>query len=107
MCIALPMRVVDVVDPGKSLVAVEPGPGVAADRGGNDIVSAALVADDATALVALVGRWGLIHAGFLMEIIEEDDALERLAVFAAMDGADGDFPGIDFDEVTNATLPQA
>lgn len=89
MCIALPMLIVAVIDAEAGLVAVEPGEGVSADRGGREEVSAALIAEGREATAALVGRWGLVHAGFLMETIEADDARERLAVFAAMDGATG------------------
>lgn len=91
MCIALPVRVTEVVDAARGIVAVVPGHGVAADRGGREEVSAVLIAGDAAALDGLVGCWGLVHAGFLMQVIDEGDALERLAVFATMDEEVGAF----------------
>lgn len=107
MCIALPMLVVEVIDVDRCLVAVEPGAGVSADRGGRDVVSAMLIADGADAVAALVGRWGLIHAGFLMEIIEAEDAASRLAVFGAMDGADGALPTMDLEARETVVHPEA
>lgn len=85
MCIALPLRIVEVLDEAARLVAVAPEGDVAADRASREVVSAALLVDDAAGLADLVGGWGLVHAGFLLARIDEEDARSRLAVFAAMD----------------------
>jgi hydrogenase maturation factor len=89
MCVALPMKVVAVVDSTARTVRLAPDPRIAADRAPEEVVSAALVADDEATLGRLVGRWGIAHCGFLLECLDEDDAQARLGLFAAMDGAVG------------------
>lgn len=87
MCLALPMRIVEVVDAAARTVRIAPDAAVAADRAGEEIVSAALLAGDENDLRALVGGWGLAHSGFLLARLEADDARSRLDLFEAMDGA--------------------
>lgn len=85
MCIALPVRIAAVLD-GKDLrVAVE-GPA------GREEANAALFAEDEQGCNALLGRWAVVHAGFVLSLMDEEEARSRLAVFDAMDGlpvADG------------------
>ncbi|MGQ9371034.1 HypC/HybG/HupF family hydrogenase formation chaperone [Azospirillum sp. ST 5-10] len=82
MCIALPVQIVAVTDPRAPSVAVQ-------GRHGRDEVSAALVAPPGGDASALLGRWAVVHAGFILSLLDEADARSRLAVFAAMDGEDG------------------
>ena len=89
MCIALPMRIIEVVDEAKRTVSIVADGAISADRAGHEIVSAALVADSEAALEALLGRWGIAHAGFLIEVLDDDDARSRLALFVAMDEVHG------------------
>lgn len=85
MCLALPMRIVEIVDGEAKTVRIAPAETIAADRATEEVVSAALIVDDPDALSALVGAWGLVHSGFLLARIDDDDARSRLALFAAMD----------------------
>lgn len=77
MCIALPRRVAAIVD--RAGLRVEVGEGE-----GRETVSAVLVA--AGDLDRLLGRFVVAHAGFVLEVLDEEDARSRLAVFAALDG---------------------
>ncbi|NLH81804.1 MAG: HypC/HybG/HupF family hydrogenase formation chaperone [Phyllobacteriaceae bacterium] len=85
MCLALPMRIVEIVDAEAKTVRIVPDATVAADRAGEEIVSAALIVADADDLPALVGTWVVAHSGFLLARLDDDDARSRLALFAAMD----------------------
>ena len=85
MCLALPMRIVEVVDVAARTVRIAPDATVAADRAGEEVVSAALLVAAEADLDALVGGWGIAHSGFLLARLEEDDARSRLALFVAMD----------------------
>ncbi|MCW2285419.1 hydrogenase expression/formation protein HypC [Rhodoblastus acidophilus] len=91
MCIALPMKIVDVVDEGARTVRLVADARIARDRGGEQIVSAALLAESPDALRGLVGCWGVAHGGFLLSRLDEADALSRLDIFVAMDAQVGGF----------------
>lgn len=89
MCLALPMRIVAVVDRTARTVRIAPDAAVADDRAAEEIVSAALLVEDEAGLDALVGGWGVAHCGFLLQRLSEDDARSRLDCFVAMDAAAG------------------
>ncbi|MBF0313051.1 MAG: HypC/HybG/HupF family hydrogenase formation chaperone [Oligoflexia bacterium] len=67
MCLAIPVRVIEILDNSKVKVDLE---GVTLQ------VSSLLVGQVA------VGDYALVHAGFIIEKISEDDAKESLALFA-------------------------
>lgn len=79
MCIALPVRIVAISDPKAQRVVVE-------SRRGTEDVDAALVMVPGQAVSALLGCWALVHAGFVLSLIDDEDAQSRLAMFAAMGG---------------------
>lgn len=89
MCLALPMRIVAVEDAGARTVRLVPASTIAEDRATTEVVSAALLADDEASLASLVGGWGVAHAGFLLQCLDEEDARSRLELFEAMDRAVG------------------
>ncbi len=74
MCLAIPGRVVEVVDAASQLAKVD----VAGVR---RTVNLALLDDDPH---ALVGSWVLIHVGFALSQIDEREALATLALLAEM-----------------------
>jgi hydrogenase expression/formation protein HypC len=71
MCLGIPAQVVEVVDPESRLVKAEIG-------GVRRLVSTALVDE------AEVGDWVLVHVGFALSRIDEDDAHETLALLEQM-----------------------
>lgn len=88
MDIALPCKVVAIADTERMLVTVKPETG-----GGREIVSAALVLAPGRLVDELVGAFVLIHAGFVIALIDEAGARLRLQLFAVLGGAvDHDFP---------------
>ncbi len=74
MCIALPVKIVAILAETDSVVVEGPA--------GREEVSAALVADGSE----LLGRWAVVHAGFVLSLMDEAEARSRLSIFAAMDG---------------------
>jgi hydrogenase maturation factor len=86
MCIAIPMRIAEIVDRGRRTVRLIPDAAIAADRACDEVVSAALLATSADELADLVGRWGIAHSGFLLSLLDDDDARSRLDCFRALDG---------------------
>lgn len=89
MCLALPMRIVAVEDSAARTVRIAPASTIAGDRATVEVVSAALLAEDDASLEALVGGWGVAHAGFLLQCLSDEDARSRLVLFEAMDRAVG------------------
>jgi hydrogenase expression/formation protein HypC len=89
MDIALPCKVVAIADTERMLVTVAPETG-----GGREIVSAALVLAPGRLVDELVGAFVLIHAGFVIALIDEAGARLRLQLFAVLGGgaANHDFP---------------
>lgn len=69
MCLGIPGQIVDITDPDR-LMAMADVSGVRRE------VSVACVATDD--LGDLVGKWALIHVGFAMSVIDEDEAQKTL-----------------------------
>jgi hydrogenase expression/formation protein HypC len=65
MCLAIPGKVIELLDGNKALV----------DYGGTRREA------DLTFVTAGVGSWVLVHAGFAMQVLTEEDALETLALW--------------------------
>ncbi|MDF3809527.1 MULTISPECIES: HypC/HybG/HupF family hydrogenase formation chaperone [Rhodopseudomonas] len=100
MCIALPCRVLAVVDADLMLVAVS-----GETDGDKEVVSAALVVTPQRPVATLVGAFVLIHAGFALTLIDEAEAQSRLQVFAALRGGNGAIDLDDFYAVTADARP--
>ena len=85
MCIALPRRIMAVVDASRALVAVEDEP-----LTGQETASAAMLVTPERPVASLVGAFALVHAGFIISLVEPAEAQSRRQVFAALRGeADG------------------
>jgi hydrogenase expression/formation protein HypC len=83
MCIALPYRIVSVVDVARMLVAV-----AGDDESDREVVSAVLVVTPEQPVEQLVGAFALVHAGFAISLIDEAEAHSRGQVFAALQGGE-------------------
>ena len=80
MCLGIPGRITAITDEGR-LMAMAEVSGVRRE------VSVACVAGND--LAALVGQWALIHVGFAMALIDEDEAADDEAGLCAYVGEDG------------------
>jgi hydrogenase expression/formation protein HypC len=79
MCIAVPVKIVDILDETDFIVQVE-------GSCGREEVCATLVAEDGQDAADFLGRWAIVHSGYILSLLDDEDARSRLAVFAAMDG---------------------
>ncbi len=70
MCLAFPMRLVEIHDDAQ---------GVAELAGSRQTVDLSLVAD------ARSGDYLIVHAGFAIEILDQEDAEDTLAMFEELD----------------------
>ncbi|MEI6621285.1 MAG: HypC/HybG/HupF family hydrogenase formation chaperone [Actinomycetes bacterium] len=73
MCLAVPAQIVEIVDTEYRLAKAETG-------GVSRTVNVMCVASTDEEVADLVGKWVLIHVGFAMNIIDEDDAAATLAL---------------------------
>lgn len=93
MCIALPRKIVAVVDAADMLVEV------CDEAVGRETVSAVLLVTPELPIRQLVGNFVLVHAGFAIALIDEVEARSRLQMFAAMRG---ESDALDLDEFYTA-----
>jgi len=75
VCLAIPGRVVEIVDDANRLARVDIG-------GVKRTVNVALL--DAERPAALQGRWVLVHVGFALSLIDEQEALATLRLLQEM-----------------------
>ena len=77
MCLGIPGQIVAIEDEAKQLGVVEVG-------GVRRIVNLALVQPEAEPLSNMIGTWVLIHVGFAMSCIDEQEARRTLMLLEEM-----------------------
>ena len=77
MCLGIPGQIVEVVDVAGKLALVDVG-GVRRE------VNVAFIVDQDHPVAACVGDWVLVHVGFAMVRIDEDEAAATLALLREM-----------------------
>ena len=73
MCLGIPGRIVEVIDERLQVAVVDVG-------GVRRAVNIAFVVDDDRPAAACVGDWVLVHVGFAMSRLDEDEAARTLAL---------------------------
>ncbi len=87
MCLGIPGRIVAITDADKMLALVD----VSGVRRSVDVVC---VAEPGEPLEALIGVWVLVHVGFAMSRIDEEEAASTLKVLAEIGELDGEMDAI-------------
>ena len=77
MCLAIPGQVVELVDIDKGLVKVDVS-------GVKRVINVSCVIGDEHPFESCMGDWVLIHVGFAMSIIDEEEARKTIAVLDEM-----------------------
>ncbi|ABD90080.1 HypC/HybG/HupF family hydrogenase formation chaperone [Rhodopseudomonas palustris] len=67
MCLGIPVQIIAVTDADKMLALAEV-------KGVRREINVMLVSDPAEPIAALIGRWVLLHVGFAVSRIDEDEA---------------------------------
>ena len=77
MCLGIPGQIVEVSDPVRKLAMVDVG-------GVRRMVNIACIVDDAHPAASCVGDWVLVHVGFAMSRINEEEAARTLELLTEM-----------------------
>ncbi|WP_029011330.1 HypC/HybG/HupF family hydrogenase formation chaperone [Azospirillum halopraeferens] len=87
MCLGIPGRIVAIVDAAAGLATVDVS-------GVRRTVDVQCVAEPGGTPDQLVGRWVLVHVGFALSIIDEEEARATLEVLAAIGEAEVEIAAI-------------
>lgn len=87
MCLGIPGRIVELADAGRMLAVVE----VAGVR---RTVNIACIVDESHPAKSCVGEWVLIHVGFAMARIDEEEAAKTLAVLSEIGELQAEFDAL-------------
>ncbi|MGA0562808.1 HypC/HybG/HupF family hydrogenase formation chaperone [Ancylobacter sp. VNQ12] len=87
MCLGIPGRIVAIVDEDAMLATVD----VSGVRRAVDVVC---VATPGRPLADLVGAWVVVHVGFAMSLIDEEEAAATLKVLAEIGEAEAEIEAI-------------
>ncbi|WP_018391460.1 HypC/HybG/HupF family hydrogenase formation chaperone [Ancylobacter sp. FA202] len=87
MCLGIPGRIVAIVDEDAMLATVD----VSGVRRAVDVVC---VATPGRPLADLVGAWVVVHVGFAMSLIDEEEAAATLRVLAEIGEAEAELEAI-------------
>ncbi|HIG79252.1 MAG TPA: HypC/HybG/HupF family hydrogenase formation chaperone [Cycloclasticus sp.] len=77
MCLAIPGQVIELVDKEKNLVKVDVS-------GVKRVINVSCIIGTDHPFESCMGDWVLIHVGFAMSIIDEEEALKTIAVLDEM-----------------------
>ena len=77
MCLGIPGKIVEIVDAKKKLAKIDVS-GVKRE------VNLAFVADEDHPVESCLGEWVLVHVGFAMSRLDEDEAAKTLALLAEL-----------------------
>ncbi|MBR2124541.1 MAG: HypC/HybG/HupF family hydrogenase formation chaperone [Acetobacter sp.] len=77
MCLGIPGQIVAIVDESAQLAEVDVS-------GIRRVVDVLCVLEGAQSITNLLGRWVLIHVGFAMSLIDEDEAKKTLETLQQM-----------------------
>ncbi len=91
MCLGIPGRIVTIDDAGKRLATVDVG-------GVKRQVNIACIVNDAHSVESCVGDWVLVHVGFAMSRIDEQEAAETLKILTELGEAQAEIEAMRLSE---------
>jgi hydrogenase expression/formation protein HypC len=87
MCLGIPGKIVAIEDAAKKLATVDVS-------GVKRRINIACIVDDAHPVEACVGQWVLVHVGFAMSRIDEQEAAETLRILTELGEAQAELEAI-------------
>lgn len=91
MCLGIPGRIVAIADAEAMLATVEVS-------GVRRAVDVQCVAEPGGSLDALIGRWTLVHVGFAMSLVDEEEARATLAILTEIGEAEAEIAAFALEE---------
>jgi hydrogenase expression/formation protein HypC len=88
MCLGIPGQIVEIIDEQKKLAKVD-------ISGVRRAVNVACIVDDEHPLETCVGTWVLVHVGFAMARIDEEEAQKTLALLHELGEAQNEIRAIE------------
>ncbi|MGI0116323.1 HypC/HybG/HupF family hydrogenase formation chaperone [Zooshikella sp. RANM57] len=79
MCLGIPAKIIAILDKENATALVE-------TTGVKREACIALLSLQGSSLDDLIGQWVLLHVGFAMAIIDQDEALRTLSLLASLEG---------------------
>lgn len=83
MCLGIPGQIVEIADPEKKL-------GIVDVSGVKRPINLACIVDEQHPVDSCVGDWVLVHVGFAMSRIDEEEAQKTLALLIELGEAQGE-----------------
>jgi len=80
MCLGIPGRIIAITDEANNLAEVD-------IAGVKREVNIACVVEPDQAIDSILGAWVLVHVGFAMSIIDEEEAARTLAILSELEEA--------------------
>ncbi|WP_176058394.1 HypC/HybG/HupF family hydrogenase formation chaperone [Paraburkholderia sp. BCC1876] len=96
MCLGIPGQIVEVTDAANDLALVNVG-------GVRRVINIAFVIDDDRPASACVGEWVLVHVGFAMSRLDEQEAARTLALLHELGVAQGEMDEMSQTDEMNQT----
>jgi hydrogenase expression/formation protein HypC len=87
MCLGIPGQIVEVTDAANHLAVVNVG-------GVRRVINIAFIVDDERTADACVGEWVLVHVGFAMSRLDEEEAARTLALLRELGVAQAEVDGM-------------
>ncbi|MGA3251234.1 MAG: HypC/HybG/HupF family hydrogenase formation chaperone [Paraburkholderia sp.] len=84
MCLGIPGQIVEITDAASHLALVDVG-------GVRRVINIAFIVDEEWDAAACVGEWVLVHVGFAMSRLDEDEAARTLELLHELGVAQAEF----------------
>ncbi|MBU2712311.1 HypC/HybG/HupF family hydrogenase formation chaperone [Zooshikella harenae] len=79
MCLGIPAKIISITDKESATALVE-------TAGVKREACISLLSLQGNSFDDLIGQWVLLHVGFAMAVIDQDEALRTLALLASLEG---------------------
>ncbi len=91
MCLGIPGQIIEISDPSQQMVKVD-------ISGIQRLVNVACLVSDDLPIEKMLDAWVLVHVGFALSIIDEEEAQKTLALLAELGDMENDLDNMRMSE---------